>query len=183
MVQGSFYPSIGTNGTIGTNRRSLTSIGTPLVNHMSLRGLRVCAMVQGRFYPSIGTNGTIGTIGRSVNSMGTPLVNRISLGRLGICAMVQKAFYPSIGTNGTIGANGCSLRSIGAPLVNCIPLGGLLPSNRGDSIHPLERIVRLVPMDGAFFFHCGTLLVSLMLLGGQSISHPTEETLFVHYNL
>ena len=78
IEQERFYPSIGTNGTIGTNGRSLISIGTPLVNRNSLGGLRVFPMVRGRFYPSIGTNGMIGTNGRSLISIGTPLVNRNS---------------------------------------------------------------------------------------------------------
>ena len=78
MVQERFYPSIGTNGTIGTNGRSLTSIGTLLVNRMSLGRLKVFAIVQERFYLSNGSNGTIGTIGTngcSLTSICIPLVS------------------------------------------------------------------------------------------------------------
>ena len=75
--------SIGTNGTIGTNRMTLHSIGTPLVNCISLRGLRLfsvwfCLSIAG-FRSSIGTNGTIGTNRVTWHSIGTPLVNCTSL--------------------------------------------------------------------------------------------------------
>ena len=41
---GSFYSSIGTIGTIGTNGISFLSIGIPLVNCISLWGLKIFLM-------------------------------------------------------------------------------------------------------------------------------------------
>ena len=48
MVQGTFYPSIGTNGAIGNNGHSVNSIGTPIVNRISLpqgsQVLMICSL-------------------------------------------------------------------------------------------------------------------------------------------
>ena len=60
-----FRSSIGTNGTIDTNRVTWLSIGTPLMNCISIRVLRQF-LLQIRFSTvgfrsSTGTNGTIGT--------------------------------------------------------------------------------------------------------------------------
>ena len=78
-----FGLSIGTNGTIGTNRVTWHSIGTPLMKCISLRGLRLFSQRIGlstaEFRSSICTNGIIGTNGVTWHSIGTPLVECISL--------------------------------------------------------------------------------------------------------
>ena len=78
-----FRSSIGTNGTIGTNRVTWHSIGTPLVNCIALMGSRLFSLRFGSstvgFRSSIGSNGTIGTNRVTWHSIGTPLVKWISL--------------------------------------------------------------------------------------------------------
>ena len=109
------------------------SIGTPLVNCISLRRLRLFslrfALSTVGFRSSIGTNGTIGTNRMTWHSIGTPLVNSNSLRRLRLFALQfglsTAGFRSSIGTNGTIGTNRMTWHSIGTPLVNCISLRGL----------------------------------------------------------
>ena len=89
------------------------SIGTPLVNCISLRGLRLFSLRFGLstagFRSSIGTNGTIGTNRVTWHSIGTPLVNCISLRGLRLFSLrfglSTAGLRSSIGTNGTIGTN------------------------------------------------------------------------------
>ena len=113
-----------------TNRMNWQSIGTPLVNCISLRGLRLfsvqfCLSTAG-FLSSIDTNGTIGTNRMTWHSIGTPMVNCISLRGLRFfsvrAALSTAGFRSSIGTSGTIGTNRMTWHSIGTPLVNCISL-------------------------------------------------------------
>ena len=128
-----FRSSIGTNGTIGTNRVNWHSISTPLVKCISLRGLRLFSLRFGLstvgLRSSIGTNGTIGTNRVTWHSIGTPLVKCISLRGVRLFSLrfgfSTVEFRSSIGTNGTIGTNRVTWHSIGTPLVKCISLRGL----------------------------------------------------------
>ena len=90
------------------------SIGTPLVNCISLRRLKLFLLRFGLstvgFRSSIGTNGTIDTNRMIWHSIGKPLVNCISVRGLRLFSLrfglSTVRFRLSIGTNGTIGTNG-----------------------------------------------------------------------------
>ena len=106
--------SIGTNGRIGTNEMIWYSIGTPLLNCISLRRLRLILLRFGvstvGFRLSIGTHGTIGTNRMIWHSIKKLLVNCISLRTLRLFllqfGLSTVRFRLSIGTNSTIGTNG-----------------------------------------------------------------------------
>ena len=71
---GQFQSSIGTYGTIGTNRKAQYSNGS-IGECLSLRGLRLVSHVvwlgTGQFQWSIGTNGTISTNRKAPYSNGS----------------------------------------------------------------------------------------------------------------